>query len=572
MATNESFANTLLVEVEGRPLPTDIAALLSYAYVDDSRIVPDMFVLRFRDPQRFVLAKTSIRIGTKVSLRVQTADAGAPCSLMTGEVTAVELELDRTGTVTQVRGMDLAHRLFRGRRVAAYPDMTVADIVRKIAGRAGLKIGTIDVPATAGGQRHTQISQDNVSDGEFLTRLADLVGAHLAVIDGSVDFRMPARPAGAPSTTAKATSDPLVLEADRNLVSLRVGITAAEQAGEVEARGWSFEQKQAVTATAMPRAAEADNPEADPAKLVAAFQAPPLLVADSSWRTPGMVKAAAQSLASHVGGGCVELEGVAKGNPRLRAGTAVALANVGEPFAGKYTLTTTRHLFSEQAGYTTAFTVSGRQERSLYGTVIGGTAGGAAGGATGSGIRAGGDGLVPAIVSDVRDPLTLGRVKLKLPWLSDAFTTGWARVVQAGAGRDRGMVILPEVGDEVLVGFGCGDLDAPYVLGGLHNGRDPLPALEKALVDGGNGAITVRAFVSRTGHRIEMVEDGGILIRTGDGKLSVRLDQTKGTVEVKGSDGITVDAGSGTLTLKGAQVAMSASGDVTVRGAQIKLN
>ncbi len=54
------------------------------------------------------------------------------------------MELDRTGSVTEVRGLDHAHRLFRGRRVAAYADMTVADVVRKVAQRAGLKPGRID--------------------------------------------------------------------------------------------------------------------------------------------------------------------------------------------------------------------------------------------------------------------------------------------------------------------------------------------------------------------------------------------------------------------------------------------
>ena len=48
----------------------------------------------------------------------------------------------------------------------------------------------------------------------------------------------------------------------------------------------------------------------------------------------------------------------------------------------------------------------------------------------------------------------------------------WARTVQPGAGKDRGAAGLPEVGDEVLVAFAQGDLEHPYVLGGLYNGMD----------------------------------------------------------------------------------------------------
>jgi phage protein D/phage baseplate assembly protein gpV len=561
---NESFANTLLVEVEGSPLPADVAGQLIHAYVDDSRNLPDMFVLSFRDPQRLVLAKGNFTIGAKVSLRVQTTDPGGPQPLMTGEITALELALDESGTISQVRGLDLAHRLFRGRRVAAYPDMTVADVVRKVAGLASLQVGQIDAFDGVGGQHDTQISQDNISDWEFLSRLADLVGAQVEVVDGKLNFWLPAPPASAPDTNAKASTDPLVLEADRNLLELRAAISAAEQVPSVEARGWDFEHKQAVTATASPRVAGADAPGADPAKFAGAFSAQPYVAADPSWRSQGVAKAVANALAAELGGACVELSGLAKGNPKLRAGVAVALSNVGDPFAGKYTLTGTRHLFNEHVGYTTAFTVSGRQERSLYSLTSGGS-----GGAAPDAMTAG---LVPAVVSDVRDPLKLGRVKLTMPWLSSDFTSGWARVVQVGAGNARGALVLPEVGDEVLVGFAGGDPDAPYVLGGLHNGQDAVPKLSTEPVDGGNGQIAVRGFVSRTGDKIEFNEKDGVLLSTGDDKLKVKLDKQQNLVLISGAKGVTVDAGDGTLLLKGQTVQIKGQQSVEIEGQKVTVN
>ena len=60
---NESFANNLVVEVEGQPLPADVKLLLTYAFVDGSRNLPDMFVLRFRDPGHVVLTKGGFKIG-----------------------------------------------------------------------------------------------------------------------------------------------------------------------------------------------------------------------------------------------------------------------------------------------------------------------------------------------------------------------------------------------------------------------------------------------------------------------------------------------------------------------------
>jgi len=561
---NESFANSLVVEVAGRPLPDDVKTLLTYAYVDDSRNLPDTFVLRFRDSGHVVLDKGGFTVGAKIALKVQTSDPGGPLPLMSGEVTAVGLDIDRVGTFTEVRGYDHAHRLFRGRRVAVYPDMTLSDVVRKVTTRAGLQAGTIDNVAGVGGRPHTQFSQDNVSDWEFLSRLADTVGAQIAVLDGKLDFKLARKPQGAPETTAKANANPLVLEVHRTLIALRANITAAEQVPEVEVRGWDFEAKQEVSAVATPTSAGTEVEGVDPVALAKKFGSPHFLVADAPYRTQAAAKATAEALAAQLGGACAELDGVAKGNPKLRAGTAVTLTGVGKPFAGKYTLTSTRHLFNADVGYTTEFAVSGRQERSFYGLVSGGGGGAPARG-----------GLVPAVVSDAKDPAKLGRVKLTFPWLDKEFTSTWARTVQAGAGNGRGSVIVPEVGDEVLVGFEHGDFEAPYVLGGLHNGKDAVPKLSAEVVDGTSGEIAARGFVSRTGHRLEFVENDGITLASGDGKLVIKLDKKNQMIEVtsgkgvtvKAANGITIDAGQGPLELKGQKVSMKSMTEIAVEAA-----
>ena len=81
-------------------------------------------------------------------------------------------------------------------------------------------------------------------------------------------------------------------------------------------------------------------------------------------------------------------------------------------------------------------------------------------------------------VSDAKDPQNSGRVRVKLPMLSDDYVSDWARTVYPGAGKDRGLVVVPEVGDEVLVAFEHGDMRRPYVLGGLFNGVDTPPSGE----------------------------------------------------------------------------------------------
>ncbi len=562
---NQGFASSLLVEVEGSPLPADVAILLNHAYLDDSRNLPDLFVLRFRDPARIVLEKGKFTIGAKVKLSIQTSDGGSPELLLSGEVTAIEAELDRNGSVTEVRGFDHAHRLFRGRRVTAFADMTVADIVRKVVQRAGLQTGTIDNAAGIAGTPNTELSQENVSDWDFLSRLADMAGAEIAVVDGKLDFTVPKPPSAAPASNANALQNPLVLEAGKNLSSLRAGITAAEQVPQVEVRGWDFLRKQEVSATAPAEAAATELPGVQPKQLAQKFASPDFVATDVPYRSQQAASTAARALASQLAGAFAEIEGVAKGNPKLRAGTAVALANVGKPFEGKYTLTSTRHLFSQDAGYTTSFVASGRQERSLYGLATGGPK-----------RRQLMTGLVPAIVSDVKDPEKLGRARLTFPWLAKDYTSGWARTVQIGGGKDRGTLILPEVGDEVLVGFEQGDFDAPYVLGGIHNGTDKPPKTPVDPVDGSSGQVNGRFFVSRTGHRLDFTESAnganGVELSTGDKKHLLTLNQkdtkvtlhSDGSITIEAKNGIKVDAGTGALEMKGQKVTITSDSDVTV--------
>ncbi|WP_027944731.1 VgrG-related protein [Amycolatopsis taiwanensis] len=571
---NESYSGSLLVEVSGAALPMEIATKLTHAFVDGSRNLPDMFVLRFSDPERIVLAKTGIEIGSPVRISARSSDPGGPVLLLSGEVTALSTELDATGGVTEVRGYDHAHRLFRGRRVAAYTDTDLVSVVKRVAQRAQLEAGTIESVPGLGGRPDAQITQDNISDWEFLRRLADSVGAEVTVEDKALNFRIPQPPKGAPATTAKASTDPLVLEAGRNLIALRAGVTSTEQVPAVWVRSWDAERKQALSAKATPSTPGTEAPGVDPARLGSLFSAPPLSSVDRPYRTAAKVKAAADALAAGIGGCCAEVEGVARGNPRLRAGTAVALVNVGSPFEGRYTLTAARHQFDTVAGYTTSFTVSSRQERSLYGLV-----------SPGGARPTGPNGLVPAVVSDVRDPHHLGRVRVTFPWLAEDYTSGWARTLQPGAGSGRGALVLPEVGDEVLVGFEHGDIDAPYVLGGLYNGSDKPPQATFDLVDGNSGQINGRAFVTRTGHRLEFAETAGgpegVRLVTGDGKYLLHLDRTgtkivldsDGSVVISGSTGVTIDAGSEELKLTGRSVSLQARQEITVSaGTSLKLS
>ena len=164
----QQISNGFAVTIDGSPLPDDVEQLLVEAYVDDSRNLPDMFVLRFRDSNRLVLSKAGVKIGSRVKIGVLSADTQTPEPLVSGEVTALEADVDPTGTFTLIRGYDLSHRLFRGCHTEAYTQVTASDVAVKVARRAGLSLGKVDTTSTV----FDHVSQGGVSDWHFLAGLA----------------------------------------------------------------------------------------------------------------------------------------------------------------------------------------------------------------------------------------------------------------------------------------------------------------------------------------------------------------------------------------------------------------
>jgi Type VI secretion system/phage-baseplate injector OB domain len=73
------------------------------------------------------------------------------------------------------------------------------------------------------------------------------------------------------------------------------------------------------------------------------------------------------------------------------------------------------------------------------------------------------------------DPMTLGRVQVQLPFIDSLDLSPWARVAVPMAGLLHGTYFIPNIGDEVLVAFEHGDVNAPYIIGCLWNAMAPPP-------------------------------------------------------------------------------------------------
>jgi uncharacterized protein involved in type VI secretion and phage assembly len=188
-------------------------------------------------------------------------------------------------------------------------------------------------------------------------------------------------------------------------------------------------------------------------------------------------------------------------------------------------------------------------------------------------------GVLPALVTDIKDPDNQGRVKVTLPWSPDAQGAryeGWARLATLFGGNNRGSWFVPDVDDEVLVAFEHGDPRRPYVLGGLWNGRDAAP---ESMDGAGNNYKKV--LCSRNGVKLTLDDQdgqekliletpGGQKVTLKDGPGALTIEDSNGNSVKLESAGITVTA-SAKVTVNASQVAVSA-GMVTVDAGMSKFS
>jgi uncharacterized protein involved in type VI secretion and phage assembly len=140
---------------------------------------------------------------------------------------------------------------------------------------------------------------------------------------------------------------------------------------------------------------------------------------------------------------------------------------------------------------------------------------------------------VIGIVTDNKDPSKIGRVKVKVPILSDDDSTFWLPIVMLGAGKNRGWFFIPEPDDEVLVMFEHGSADHGVVIGALFNGKDVPPDNNK---DGKNDR---RVIKSRQKSRIVM-DDGdspNVIIEDGSGKGRITIDTQNNKIIIEALEG-----------------------------------
>jgi uncharacterized protein involved in type VI secretion and phage assembly len=192
-------------------------------------------------------------------------------------------------------------------------------------------------------------------------------------------------------------------------------------------------------------------------------------------------------------------------------------------------------------------------------------------------------GVAIGLVTQNQDPDGLCRVKIRFPWHDKPRESYWARLSMPMAGPDRGLVLIPEVGDEVLVAFEREDLRFPYVLGALWNGKDKPPLAND---DGKNdkrilksrkkhyllfddGAKGVVELAHEKGRKVTF-DDDGFVVQDENGNL-VKVDSNSGAMTIEAKGQLNIKAASITLEANGT-LEIKANATLTIRGSLVNIN
>ncbi|MFD0744931.1 VgrG-related protein [Phytohabitans flavus] len=547
MAEATKRLDGVVLTVDGRPLAPEMYPRVTLVRVEESVHLPDYFAVHFDDPHFELFDRGTFTIGTRLDIAFRAE--GDPTVVTSGEVTAIAVEPGSSGRHELVlTGFDLTHRLSREPKSRSFQRVTDADIASRIAGEYGLDT---DVDGT--GAVHDYVLQAGETDYAFLRRRAARIGYDLWISERTFHFKR----------TPRSSATPPRLHYGQNLSKFSARFSSAERCDEVQIRGWDPLGKEAIQG----RATEPDHGTDAPAaqELASAAQRAFGRIKRNAGQFPVTDQSEADALASSLllraSGEEAVLQGEAAGDPQIAAGAKIHIAGVGSRLTGNWRVTGVEHTYGTGRPYVTRFICGGKEPGGL--ADLTGTAQG----------RRGWGGLVVGIVTNNDDPEKLGRVRVQFPTLSADDESAWARIATPGGGKERGLQWLPEVDDEVLVGFELGDHARPVVLGGLWNRQDTPPMPDAA----SGGSIKQRLLVSRKDSRLTLDDDKpSVSLSLGNSPCEITLEKSESTLT--GDQKLVVSASqieikaTQKLLLSGAQVEINSSGPLTASGKPIRLN
>lgn len=486
--------------------------------------------------------------GTEISLAAGYGEEEE--NLFVGTVIAVQLSInEHDGLQFVVECRDYAYPMTQVAADVVYEDQSDSDIITAVLANYGALQATVQ----AVGPTQANSVQFSCTDWDFVRNRARANGAVIIVEDKKISVMPP---------TLSGDAE-LRITYGLDMIDFQAELSAAKQPASVEARAWDANTQALLVATSN-AAALNDQGNVTTSQL-----------AEATHNNTRHVNAAiadnealqAQANAEQLWAGLSRIVGTCTftGSAKARIGELIELAGVGSRFNGLAYLGGVEHHFSD-AGWTTTAFLGLPQDDPTTAT--------AQHGAVPS------QGLQIGVVTQIEeDPRAENRIAIELPLLEQSSTKLWARLASSWASDAYGALCVPDVGDEVVVGFQQGDPAQAIVLGSLYSSkRAPHQAWDQE--NNWHGLQTksgITIGLDDKEQAIQVETPGGIKILANDDKKSLTMEDMNGNKLSFSSDGIQLEAAK-EITIKaqagininaGAKLAQSGKTDVSIQGMNV---
>src|ERR1051325_11456964 len=157
MPDTSTLISQCQLTIDGAPASEEFMRDLFEVVVDNSLHMPDVATIVMNDPQLRWIDDRSLAPGKTIEVRTTATPVGSKARpVFDGEIVEVEPEFGAKTHRLIVRAFDRLHRLSRGRFVRSFQNATDSDLVRRMAGEAGLQ-----PEITATRQVHPYLFQNN---------------------------------------------------------------------------------------------------------------------------------------------------------------------------------------------------------------------------------------------------------------------------------------------------------------------------------------------------------------------------------------------------------------------------
>ena len=456
------------------------------------------------------------------------------------------------GSLLVVECRDEAVKMTLDKKSKHYNNLTASDIAETLLNHYNITNHDI----TAATVTHKQLVQYNSSDWDFMISRLDAVGLLCVLNNGETRIKkMAATPTG---------SNLPVFEFGNNIIEFDGTMDARAQSGSVILQSWNYTTQELETEDV---ALNQSSPGGISTDDLGTGQTTTIRASGKKEPTEQQALAKTKKVREVLS----KIKGRVKFFGRVAqpviAGDFITLQGLGANFNGDVFVSAIQHDYSNGDWTTTAtlgwdenfFT---EQINPLSDT-------------SGSGDLNSLGGLQTGIITDIIDADGDFRIRLRLPMVNSQEDGVYARLATLDAGNKRGTFFMPEVGDEVVVGFMNNNPAQPVILGMLHSSKNAAPLQPES-------ANNKKGYVSRSEIKI-LIDDGekSITIQTpgghifvmNDNEKSIKLTDSNSNKITMEQSGITIESATAltlkaatTLSISAPQLSAKADGELKMEG------